>query len=58
MDNKRIHRHTIIHNNSFEPDSAIFAEVKDSEWRKSFDLEILVTRHLGEDRFLSIVNST
>jgi hypothetical protein len=55
MNNKRTHIHSHIHNNIFSPDAAIFAEITDQVWREEFDLEILATRHLGNN--LHIITS-
>lgn len=52
MNKNRIHKHTVIYNNSLEPDAAILATVDDREWEKDFDSEILATRHLGDDRHM------
>ena len=46
---ERSYIHSHIHNNLFQPDAAIFAEVKDSIWKEDYDLEILATRHLGNN---------
>jgi len=50
----RIHRHKTIFNNSLEPESAVYATVEDQVWKQDFDLEVLVTRHLGNNHYLLI----
>jgi hypothetical protein len=51
---QKIHKHQHIHNNLFQPDSAVMAEVTDEEWSKDYDLEILATRHIGNNRYIIV----
>ena len=51
---KRIYKHSHIHNNNFETDTAILLPVTDEVWGIDYDSEIIVTRHLGNNLHIII----
>jgi len=43
-----------MHNNTLEPDSAVFARITDTVWKEKYDLEILATRQLSANKYLVV----
>lgn len=50
----KLYIHSHIHNNTFDPDSAVVVKIMDETWKEDYDFETLATRHLGNDLHIII----
>lgn len=51
---QKIHSHSHIHNNTFQPDSVIFTNITDETWKEEYDSEALQARHIGNNLYIIV----
>jgi len=51
---QKIHQHSHIYNNSFQPDSVVFVNITDEIWKEEYDSEALQARHIGDNLYLIV----